>query len=869
LTLFPRRHNRAGHLLVLGCVCALCASLTACRKGATETAGPARAASTPAAGTVSIPGALEAADAVWVSRLVRTINYQRSDVLEKIVPEGTRVKKGDFLFQLDLAPIKRELEKEQASAKTLELKVVSAESKLAELNRKIEAAIEKRPSRLAPFELEVTRLKKLPEAIQLSQAHSELERLQAILAEADRHHNALADLAGKGLTSVQAGVEAQFARDIAQADVNYTQAHLDQVQRGADPLDIALAEAECEKAALEADLDAIELETEAGECEQEMLTHKIGHADQANMVTAVEEELASATYCAPKDGIVVLGEIWTGRDKREKVGAGMELGWWSRVAAVISGEDFRFRAKASEAYLGNVKIGTPVRVRLDALGETVLAGCVTGLDNPLSEESQTSGSIADLESPRPQVFDVLVSLDDVPEGLMPGMSGKVDIDLPQSRQTTKDKREPTSESIGQPLPMPALVGRDPASRARLERRGKKLRLQGYVDAVDKTALFTTSLVGGIVTKIVPSYARVAKGDVILESTGERARWWADRIKDERYYTDAKLETARRLADADRRRFEAEIKKAALDVKAAELRRRQLEALPSETSTRMAEARLLKAELELAKLQRLLELARAAGLDSQRDIESKELDVRLAELNMEAEKTELAAIEKGASEEHLLYARFKLDKAREHLAWMRQLEAASIEVRQGAVAGAEVHCAVARDEYDYALARHELRFFRSPRAGNVVFAPSRRHGDTVIGLGYAMPHYPIYLGYVADFSKLKFCGVVEEPYLSRLSPGDKAGVELLALPGVRLEGTVTGIMPLVVDREEVRSPTGSTETYSGVRATRVDIALELPQGADLGILPGMTGTATLLPAAKGRKILPGGGTTQAHRILQGT
>ena len=144
--------------MVLGCVCALCALPAACRKGATGTAGPARTAATPAAGTVSIPGALEAADAVWVSRLVRTDNYQRPDVLEKIVPEGTRVKKGDFLFQLDLAPIERELEKEQASAKTLELKVVSAESRLAELNKKLEAAEEKRLDELVAKRPELAEL---------------------------------------------------------------------------------------------------------------------------------------------------------------------------------------------------------------------------------------------------------------------------------------------------------------------------------------------------------------------------------------------------------------------------------------------------------------------------------------------------------------------------------------------------------------------------------------------------------------------------------------------------------------------------------------------------------------------------------------
>jgi hypothetical protein len=49
----------------------------------------------------------------------------------------------------------------------------------------------------------------------------------------------------------------------------------------------------------------------------------------------------------------------------------------------------------------------------------------------------------------------------------------------------------------------------------------------------------------------------------------------------------------------------------------------------------------------------------------------------------------------------------------------------------------------------------------------------------------------------------------------------------------------------MDREEVRTPDTRPPKLSGVRSTRVDILLDVPEDGNARILPGMTGTATLL------------------------
>jgi hypothetical protein len=100
--------------------------------------------------------------------------------------------------------------------------------------------------------------------------------------------------------------------------------------------------------------------------------------------------------------------------------------------------------------------------------------------------------------------------------------------------------------------------------------------------------------------------------------------------------------------------------------------------------------------------------------------------------------------------------------------------------------------------------------------------------------------------MVDLRRLKLCIIVPEPYVPQVKVGARACVELRAFPGRSFPGEVLSVVPVVLDREQVLMPEGAPTKLSGVRATRADILLELPAGEDLRILPGMTGTAFLLP-----------------------
>ena len=117
------------------------------------------------------------------------------------------------------------------------------------------------------------------------------------------------------------------------------------------------------------------------------------------------------------------------------------------------------------------------------------------------------------------------------------------------------------------------------------------------------------------------------------------------------------------------------------------------------------------------------------------------------------------------------------------------------------------------------------------------------------MGDDLPSAVQCVAYVADLSRLKFCAIVEEPYVGQARVGAAARVELLAFPGRSFDGEVLSVVPVVMDREDILETGGDARRLSGVRAARVDIVFELPPGEDLRVLPGMTGTVALWPTGE--------------------
>ncbi|NLW50716.1 MAG: hypothetical protein GXY85_07705 [Candidatus Brocadiaceae bacterium] len=767
---------------------------------------------------VALAGVLEATDAVWVG--CRTCDWEyQSTVIDKIVPEGSHVKEGDFLFQVDQTKFGRALKAAESALKKAELNLESAQLQRATRQGELEVARGRTDADLALCRARIAHLESLPTRADLLRAESTFAARKAMLQEAERQYAAVLELAEEHGTSELAKTLARLSRDIASAEWACAEADLARVQRGADPDELAIARLEEEIAAAKADAAVAAAEHQVARAEIGVRFSRTLCERAQSRLDLAKRNLSSTTHCAPSDGVVVYARL-PGGGGTEKVAPGTEIQLSQRVAALIGGESFCFRAKASEAFLGRLQAGQAAEVRLSALPGVVLSGKVADVDIPLTTQPSGFSVARELEAVRPKFFDIVVSLSEVPDGLMPGLSGTADVVLPVSG--------------GDAGPAGGTDGERPTGDPPF------LRLPGCVDAQDKAWIFLP-WAGGHVTDIADQYERVEEGDVIVRCTGDAARELLRTREDGPTVLETELAMARLKGEEDARLHRDALHEAGLRLRIAELRVAQLRARPSSSATEMAEARVRRAEAEHEiALARLLAV-REAAVDSQARLEELELAAVLAGLAVEEENLRLAQMQNRTHAPELGKAERAVRRLRSDLDAMRTEGELSAAQQETAVVKTEVSLARVSHLLSLFKEQYEARVVRSPGSGHVVFCESVQYtearlsdGDSVAGVN---------VGYVADLTSLVFHAVVEEPYVSRFKPGMEMSIELLCFPGRVFQGTVLGVMPILQDREEVLSRDGQTKRASGVQCGRVDIAFGLPEDMEASdVLPEMTGYA---------------------------
>ncbi len=257
-----------------------------------------------AAASVTIQGQLEASDVVWLGRRTQ-VGGRSSDVVEKLVPEGSHVKRGDFVFKLDTAPMEQYAGLIQTQADRDRLAAEAAGAKLETLRGQLQAEKAKGPALLAPFTLEVERLTALPESVDVSAAEARLKAAQAALKDAEDKHKALDQLAARGMASQQTLQAARYDVDVATAERDRAKAALDGVRLGADPFDLKLAKLEEQKERMQIASDAADMAARARGAEISLAwAQRVAAASDRKLKTA-RGELDLASRYAPKDGIVV------------------------------------------------------------------------------------------------------------------------------------------------------------------------------------------------------------------------------------------------------------------------------------------------------------------------------------------------------------------------------------------------------------------------------------------------------------------------------------------------------------------------------------------------------------------------------------
>jgi RND family efflux transporter MFP subunit len=367
--------------------------------------------------TVSERGELEAIDAVNVQ-----CELEGGGKLVHIVPEGTVVKKGEVVAQLDPDALTKLLNEQRVKLQAAEGKVLTCQSEVIQARSK-----EGTENAKADKTLKLARIALKKYTDPQGEYTKEVEKLKGAREEAK-----------KNLQDAQA--QLQFAKEQLKkgfGEVNTVTSLELAVQQNQNRLNSATAELrvleiftrEENETKLKFEADDAEREVvrtrEAQKslvekAENELETAKSTRDIEKETLERIQKQIDRCTIKAPSDGIVLYSNRrWYGDSGQIRPGSPLEF--QQPIFSLPNFSKMRVKMRVHESQIKKVQLEQKAELKLEAVANRVLRGTVT----KIGELAQNDGYWGS----RIKAYETLINLDEVPTdaGLKPGMSAEVKI----------------------------------------------------------------------------------------------------------------------------------------------------------------------------------------------------------------------------------------------------------------------------------------------------------------------------------------------------------------------------------------------------------------------------------------------------------
>lgn len=319
----------------------------------------------------------------------------------EVVPEGTRVKEGDFLVQLDSTSFDKELETQKIAVTTAETAVIQAE---ADLEVAKEAKNEYVEGTFKQTMLEIEN--EIADALSaIETAKQELEQARAVLDHSEK-------LAQKGFITNQQREADEFAVERAQLAL----------QKGNNSLALAETKKRVYKE-ITFNKEIIQYDSDIKAANVRLNNQREASEVEKASLAEIKDNIAKCTVRVPKgvQGQVVYAKE-SSRGGNDWI---LEEGTTVRERQVLirlpNPDKMEVKALINEQSITSISPGMPAEVRVDALNAIPLKGVVTKV-NQYAESSGWMGSSV-------RKYAVLVRILDPPPALKPGMNASVSIQV--------------------------------------------------------------------------------------------------------------------------------------------------------------------------------------------------------------------------------------------------------------------------------------------------------------------------------------------------------------------------------------------------------------------------------------------------------
>lgn len=344
-----------------------------------------------------------------------------------LIPEGTPVKAGELLVELDASRLQDDLTQQQISVDNAEASSIRARENLAVVKNQAESDIAKAELDYLFAQEDVKQYvdglypKELMEAeSNISLAEEELKRAAEKLNWSERlyaeKYISLTELESDRLSENRAKLNHKLAVASLELLQNYTSKRkLAELNSNVEQMEMALA-----RVRLKAGADIVQAEASHKAAETEKRQQRLKFEKYQNQIDKTK-------ILAPRDGLVVYAtSVQTGgrRWSQEPLQEGQVVRERQELIYLPSAESMMAEVQIHESSLEKVRVGLPVRVTADALPGKMFTGKVVSIA-PLPDAASA------FMNPDLKVFPTRIFLDGVNSELRTGMSCRAEIIVEQ------------------------------------------------------------------------------------------------------------------------------------------------------------------------------------------------------------------------------------------------------------------------------------------------------------------------------------------------------------------------------------------------------------------------------------------------------
>ena len=343
-------------------------------------------------------GEVQSSENVEIRCEVRARNGQLTVI--SLVPEGTKVKAGDFLVRLDSTAFEKERETQRIAVANAKAAVIQADANLKTAK-----------TTLIEYEKGTFKAQEMDLINQITDAEGLIKNAESELLQAQDVYNNSTELQAKGfITSRQLEAD-KFAVDRAKLTLKRNQNVLSLTKQNKQVLIDYTKEKEMVQLQSNIDAAVVKLESE-----------KDALRVQESQMAEIEQMINKCEVVVPEgvSGQVVYSKEQRGRGGDEWV---LEEGANVRESQVLirlpDTTKMEVKALINEQNITQIETGMPASIKVDALTDKTLKGVVTKV-NQYAESSGWGGSSV-------RKYAVKVRIIDPPEALKPGMNSSVSI----------------------------------------------------------------------------------------------------------------------------------------------------------------------------------------------------------------------------------------------------------------------------------------------------------------------------------------------------------------------------------------------------------------------------------------------------------